>query len=105
LLQNGDNPEQKVGLHVRLVQPGVLSLGQRSGDEITPISQQAVSVYVVRIRLDRDLASGKVVMAVNGQQLGQSLDFVNDDTPVLPVLYVKNSGVIVSVTRWSVALR
>lgn len=105
LLQDGNNPARQVGMHVRLVQPGVLSLGQRSGDEITPISQQAVSVYVVRIRLDRDLASDKVVVSVNGQQLGQSLDFVSDDVPVLPVLYVKNSGVIVSVTRWSVALR
>jgi hypothetical protein len=105
LLQDGHDPARQVGLHVRLVQPGVLSLGHRSHDQITPISQQAVSVYVVRARLDRDLASSKVVISVNGQQLGPSMDFVNDDTPVLPVLYVKNSGVIVSVTRWSVALR
>jgi hypothetical protein len=105
LLQDGNNSAQKVGLHVRLVQPGVLSLGQRVGEDITPISQQAVSVYVVRVRLERDPSSNKVIVNVNGQQLGQSLDFVDNNTPVLPVLYVKNSGVIVSVTRWTLSLR
>ena len=107
LLQDAGDPAQTAGLHIQLVQPGVIKLGQRVGDETTMYSNQAVSVVVVRVRLERDPSSGAITVYANGAQLGQPINFVSPDAGLLPLLYVKSSGVIVSVTGngWSVTLR
>jgi hypothetical protein len=105
LLANADNPAQTAGLHVQLVQPGVINLGQRSGDKVQTVSQRSVNAVVIRARLERDPASGAVTLFFNGEQIGGAIQFVSADAAVLPTLYVKSTGVIVSVTGWSVTLR
>ncbi|MBL8120377.1 MAG: hypothetical protein JNJ78_22795, partial [Anaerolineae bacterium] len=95
------------GLHVQLVQPGVIKLGIRDDDTTTMLSNQSVSVVVVRVRLERDLTTGAVTVFANGQQLGQPIPLARPDAAVLPVIYVKSGGVVVSVTGsgWSLNLR
>ena len=41
----------------------------------------------------------------NDAQLGRPLDFVAADAPILPALFVKDGGVVVSVTNWRISLR
>jgi len=64
-------------------------------------------VVVVRVRLERDLKTGDITAYANGAQLGQPIPFTRADAPILPVLFVKSGGVIVSVTGtgWVVTLR
>ncbi len=107
LLQDAADPAKTAGVNVQLVQPGVIKLGQRVGEKITNFSNQAVNVVVVRVRLERDLKTGEITAFANGAQLGQSIPFVRADAPVIPVLFVKTGGVIVSVTGsgWVITLR
>ncbi len=107
LLQDVADPNKTAGVNVQLVQPGVIKLGQRTGDTVTNFSNQAVNVVVVRVRLERDLTTGAITAYANGSQLGQPIPFVLADAPVLPVLFVKSGGVIVSVTGtgWVITLR
>lgn len=106
-LQAAADSSQTAGVNVQLVQPGVIKLGQRVGETVTNFSNQAVNVVVVRVRLERDPATGAITAFANGAQLGQPIPFVSADAPVLPVLFVKSGGVIVSVTGsgWVITLR
>jgi hypothetical protein len=88
-----------------LVQPGVVNLGLRSGDEVQVISQRSVNAVIVRVRLERDEANGAITVYFNGEQIGDPLPFVGPEAPILPVLFVKEGGVIVSVSEWTVTLR
>ncbi len=93
------------GLHVQLVQPGVINLGRRDGDRIETISQRAVNAVVARIRLERDPARGQVTLYFDGDPVGQPVALARPDAPVVPVLYVRRGDVIVSVNRWTLTLR
>jgi serine/threonine protein kinase len=107
LLQDASDANQTAGVNVQLVQPGVIKLGQRTGEKVTNFSNQAVNVVVVRVRLERDTKTGAITAYANGAQLGQPIPFVRADAPVLPVLFVRSGGVIVSVTGsgWVLTLR
>jgi hypothetical protein len=105
MLQSANNVGQTAGLQVQLVQAGVLNLGLRSGDEVRVISQRSVNAPVVRVRLDRNEDNGAITVFFNGEQLGDPIAFADPEAPILPALFVKEGGVIVSVTEWSVTLR
>jgi hypothetical protein len=104
LLQDGANPNATAGLQIQLVQVGVINLGQRSGDTVRTVSQRSVNVQVARIRLERDLQSGAITMFFNDEQIGQPMTLAAGNAPLLPVLFVKDGGVIVSVTDWHITL-
>jgi hypothetical protein len=105
LVQDAARPAQTAGFQVRLVQPGVVNLGQRAGNKVQTISQRSVPVVTVRVRLERDPNSGAITVFVNNEQLGQPIAFTRPDAAILPVLFVKNGDVIVSVNSWTVTLR
>jgi hypothetical protein len=105
LLQSATNLDQTVGMHVQLVQPGVVNLGLRSGDDVQVISQRSVNAVIVRVRLERDEENGEITVFFNGEQIGDPLPFAGPEAPILPVLFVKEGGVIVSVSEWAVTLR
>ncbi|MCB9452191.1 MAG: hypothetical protein H6672_12180 [Anaerolineaceae bacterium] len=105
LLQDADNPTQIAGVNIQLVQPGVINIGHRTGSETTTISQRSVSIPGGRIRLERDPVNGSITVFYNGEQIGPVIPFTGANTPILPVLYVRGGGVVVSVTSWSVTLR
>jgi len=105
LLQHAEDPAQAVGIQINLVEPDVIRLSLVSGDEITPVSQRARDSRPLRIRIDRNLANQAVQVLVNDQPFGPQVPFVDAETPVLPVLYVHDGGVIVYVTAWEVRLQ
>ncbi len=105
LLQSANNLDQTAGMHVQMVQPGIINLGLRQGDEVQVISQRSVNAPVVRVRLDRNEEDGSISVFFNGEQLGEPVPFVDPEAPILPALFVKSGGVIVSVSEWTVTLR
>jgi serine/threonine protein kinase len=105
LFQSVDDPANTVGAQLAINQPGLLSVGQVEGDEINTISQRGEGLLVFRLRLDRDPASGNVVVLLNGEQVGRAMAFTRGDAPILPVIYARRPNVVVSITSWSVTLR
>ena len=73
--------------------------------ELNFIVQQATNFVTARMRLDRDPDTGLVLMFLNDGQIGQAVPLVAGEAPVLPVLFVQDGGVVVSVTNWRVNLR
>jgi hypothetical protein len=105
LLADGNDPNNTAGMNVQLVQPGVVNLGQRTGEDVQTVSQRSVPAVIVRARIERDTTNGAITLFFDGEQIGPTLQFVGVDAPVLPTLYVRAPGVIVSVTGWIVTLR
>jgi serine/threonine protein kinase len=105
LLQDADNPSQIAGVNIQLVQPGIINIGHRIGGETTTISQRSVSIPGGRIRLERDPANGSITVFYNGEQIGPAIPFTGGNAAILPVLYARGGGIVVSVTSWSVTVR
>lgn len=105
LLAEANDPASTIGLQTVVNQPGVLSLGLRQGDAAQMLSQRSVSAPVVRIRLERDAVTGVVTVFYNSEQVGQPVLFAGPNDPLLPTLFVRGGGVIVTVTEWTVTLR
>jgi hypothetical protein len=105
LLQNENDPGESAGLQVNLVDLGSIRLSQRVGGTLETISQRSDDARDLRIRLERDLDAETVVVYVNNQQLGNPIPFTGSGDPVVPVLYVREGGVIVYVLSWSITLR
>jgi serine/threonine protein kinase len=104
VLQNTVDPTDQRGLQVQLAEPGVINLAHRNNDSATTISQRSIGAIVVRVRLDYDWNTGTVLVFFNDQQIGQAFNFAPQSS-VIPALFVKEGGVIVSVTQWNVSLR
>ncbi len=100
LLEDAGNPGAAAGLQVQLADAGVINLGQRTGETVRTISQRSVNAVVVRVRLERDPQSGAITTFFNDEQLGEPIQLTGES--VIPVLFVKDGGVIVSVTDWRV---
>jgi hypothetical protein len=105
LLQSADDSAVTAGLQVNLVNLGSIRLSQRVGETLEGISQRSDDARNVRIRLERDFDAETIVVYVENQQLGNPIPFAGSDDPVVPVLYVRQGGVIVHVLSWSIALR
>ena len=91
------------GFQVQLVQPGVINLAQVTEGAARTVSQRAVNNQIARLRLDRDPNSGAITSFFNDEQIGPTLSGVGASAS--PALFVYASGVIVSVTAWTVTLR
>ena len=100
-----DDPAASAGVEVQLVRDGIINVGQRSGDQVEIVSQRAVNSTTVRLRLERNFEARTLTLFINNEQVGAPMSFVGSDVPVLPAIYVKNGGVVVHVTRWTVGLR
>lgn len=105
LLQSETDPDVSAGLQVNLVDQGSIRLSQRVGETLDARSQRSDDASSLRIRLERDLSAGTVIVFVDNQQVGNPIPFTDASDPVVPVLYVYNGGVIVYVQNWSIALR
>jgi hypothetical protein len=104
MLQPVNDPGRAVGAQVQVEQPGVFSIGQRLGGTVTITMQRSVGAQIARVRLQRDLTRNVMIVFVNDEPVGPPLEFQGDGNPVMPVLYVREGGVIVHITRWQVTL-
>lgn len=93
------------GVQIQAVQPTVINLGQIVNNEVDFISQRSVNAVIARLRLDRDPVTGAVTAFFNDATVGAPIDFLPPDAPVVPVIFVKDGGVIIGVTSWRITLR
>jgi hypothetical protein len=96
-----------VGIQIEVVNDNVINLMSVSNNSATFLRQRSISsIYdLVRLRIDRDTVTGNVLLYLNDEQIGTAIEFIPPDAAVLPVLFVKDGGVIVSVVNWRVTLR
>lgn len=92
------------GIQVQAVQSTVINLAQVSNNDVNFISQRSVNAVIARLRLDRDPVTGSVTVFFNDSQIGDSISFLNPNASVVPVIFVKDGGVIVGVSSWRVTL-
>jgi hypothetical protein len=104
LLQNAGNPSESAGLQINLVDLGVVNIAQVTDGTNTVVSQRSLGDVRLRLRLDRNPESGIITTYINGEPVGLPLE-LNAPQGMLPVLFVKDGGVIVYVQSWTVALR
>lgn len=105
VLLESANDGNNVGLQVQVVNTNVINLYRVVNNERTFLSQRSVNVVIARLRLDRDLATGNVTLFYNDEVLGDAVRFVAPELPIVPIVYVKEGGVVVGVTNWRVVLR
>ena len=104
LLQSADDPEVSAGVQVNLFDIGFIRLSAVEGETVTPRSERSNTATNLRIRLERNLEEQTVTAYVDNQQLSIPIAFPAGDDPVIPVLFVRNGGVIVHVHSWTVSL-
>ncbi|MEM6282159.1 MAG: hypothetical protein AAF787_08205 [Chloroflexota bacterium] len=94
------------GLHVDVVQPGVLNIGTREQGNVEIELQRSVNAVIVRVRLERT-DTGSIRVFYNDEEIGPEVSprgSVAITDPVVPALFVKDGGVILNITEWTVTL-
>jgi len=103
MFQSTDD-SSNAGIQIQAVQPTVINLALYQDNEANFVSQRSVSAVIARLRLDRDPVTGQVFAFFNDSQIGDPMTFVDPDAPIVPVIFVKDGGVIIGVTAWRVTL-
>jgi serine/threonine protein kinase len=98
------NDGNNAGIQIQAVQPSVINLALVDNNEANFISQRSVNAVIARLRLDRNLETGDVIAFFNDSQIGDPIDFLDPDDPIVPVIFVKDGGVIIGVTSWRITL-
>lgn len=106
MLQGIDDPTQRAGLYIEVYNLNILNLYLRTNaPEPVHVRQLSVNAVDVRVRLERDAATGAVTIFFDDRQIGEPIPFVAPEAAVEPVLFVKNGGVIINVSSWRIGLR
>jgi serine/threonine protein kinase len=98
------NDGNNAGIQIQAVQPSVINLALVENNEANFISQRSVNAVIARLRLDRNIETGNVFAFFNDSQIGNAIDFLDPDDPIVPVIFVKDGGVIIGVTSWRITL-
>lgn len=104
LLQSTEDGNN-VGIQIQQAQGSAINISQVQNSTASFLSQQAVNTIIVRLRIDRDLNTGAVSLFLNDNPIGRPIEFIAPDAPILPVLFVKDGGVLVGVNNWQITLR
>jgi hypothetical protein len=104
LLQDAADATQNAGLRIDLADVGVINIGQVENSANSVVLQRSLGEVRLRLRLDYNPDSGALTTYINGEPIGLPLTFTAP-TGVLPALFVRDGGVVVYVSSWTVALR
>ena len=105
ILFQSTSGSENAGIQVQAIGPNVINLALYSNNEADFISQRSVNAVIARLRLDRDPLTGVVFAYFNDSQIGAGIPFVAPDAEVVPVIFVKDGGVVVGVSSWSITLQ
>ena len=103
LLRSADG-EASAGIQIQQVSPDVISLALRENGEAAVISQRSVNNLIMRLRLDRDPATGAISAYFNDSLIGEPIAGPPADAALEPVIFVKDGGVIIGVSAWEITL-
>ncbi len=92
------------GIQIQAVQANAINLATYEDNTANFVSQRSVNAVIARLRLDRDPETGDVFAFFNDALIGDAIEFLPPDAPIVPVIFVKDGGVIIGVTSWRVML-
>ncbi len=102
-LQSADGGEQ-AGIQLQQLGPNAISLALYEDGQADSVSQRSVSNMIARLRLDRDAASGAISAYFNDARIGDPIALTPADEAILPVIFVKDGGLVISVLAWQITL-
>ena len=102
LLQTADGG-RNAGLVVRQDGNGVISLLLARDSELEVAEERRVPNMIVRLRLQRDAASGEISATFNDKLVGEAMTHLPADVALLPAI-VAADGVVISVSMWELEL-
>lgn len=110
LLVSAENPDITAGVYITLGGRNAINLFTLQGDRESFDSQRIASVtqqnqIELRLRLERDPGSGNITAYIDDALTGTTMALVAPDAGVLPVLFVRQGGVVMGVNRWQITLR
>lgn len=94
-----------MGIQVNVLNSTTIEIAEVQNNATRSLRTRSVGTIVVRLRIDRELESGNVLLFLNDEQLEIATPFLEPDAAVIPVLYARDGGVIVLVNDWHVSLR
>ena len=95
---------ENAGIQVQAIGPNVINLALYANNQADFVSQRSVNAVIARLRLDRDPLTGIIYAYFNDSQIGAGIPFVAADAEVTPVIFVKDGGVVLGVSSWSITL-
>ncbi|MFZ4828950.1 MAG: hypothetical protein ACOYLB_16495, partial [Phototrophicaceae bacterium] len=100
------NLAQAVGIQINVIDAGIVNIAQRNGEDLTVISQRSIGAVITRLRLDVIDESGAIRAQLNGAPIGADMSPIyGDSRPIVPVIYVKDGGVILNISEWRMSFR
>ncbi len=96
---------ENAGIQVQAIGPNVINLALYANNQADFVSQRSVNAVIARLRLDRDPLTGIIYAYFNDSQIGAGIPFVAADAEVTPVIFVKDGGVVLGVSSWSITLQ
>lgn len=96
--------EGMAGIQLRQIAPSIISLALYQDGAADVISQRSVSNVIARLRLDLDREAGTLSAYFNDAPVGDPLEFAADDADILPAIFVKDGGIVIGISAWSVTL-
>ena len=103
LLQSVANSDN-AGIQAQAVEANIIQLALYRDDEANFISQRPVNALIARLRLDRDPDSGAVQAYYNDSPVGEQIPFLGPEAAALPYIFVRDGGVVIGISSWSVTL-
>lgn len=108
LLQSLDDGNN-AGVRIQVIDTvsNIVNVSQVLNNEETLINVRPINSRDLRMRLrvDRDPSTGRALLYLNDGLIGEPFEFIEPNTPLLPVLFVKEGGVVLGVLSWRVTMR
>lgn len=105
VLMQSTRDGNNAGVRLQVIDAKAITLTSVLNNDTRFLNQRAVNTIIGRLRVERDVNTGEVSLYFNDIPIGGPFEFLDPDAPVLPVLFVKDGGVVVGVTSWTVTLR
>jgi serine/threonine protein kinase len=99
------NDGNNAGIRLQVFNNSVIILSRMINNNATFLNQRSVNEIVARLRIDRDVNTGNLSLYFNDIPMGEAFSFLPPDTPLQPVLFVRDGGVVVGITDWRITLR
>lgn len=94
-----------IGIQVNALNNTSISIFDIQNGTLTALRTRSVGSVVARLRIDRTIETGTVLLFLNDEQLTSAVEFLEPDAQILPVLTVRDGGVIIRITDWRITLR